>query len=153
MSTLSTPLRILLLLSLALNLALGTALAVRSVSEQAAPGSVQAHRDERGAGPRHFARVLDDADRAVLLRIYEAHREQLGGRRQAMGSSRKAIAAALREEPFDPARLDAAYAAASAQESTRSLAGQAFMRELAVELSPEGRQRIADRIERGRRER
>ncbi|MFO1494678.1 MAG: periplasmic heavy metal sensor [Lysobacterales bacterium] len=149
MSALSGRFRALLLLSLALNLALSAALLMCHWQ----PFRDHDHADRRWArvpDPRALAHALDDADRQILQQVLERHRAALVEQFRPLGQARRQLAEALRSEPFDPARMDAAYAQMRAAEGGGADAMHAFMRDLAPQISAAGRVRIAEHLERGR---
>lgn len=149
MSALPRNYRALLLLSLALNLVLGTALVAIHWHHPDDTPSVAERRWARIPDPRQLARTLDDADRKVLSEVIEAHRGELGEHFRPLGHARRALAEALRAEPFDPAAMQRAFEQMRSSESGTANAMHAFMLELATKVSPAGRQRIADHLERG----
>lgn len=141
--------RYLLLLSLALNLGLAAALVAMHWHHHH-PGDHQAseRRWARVPDPRHLARLLEDADRALLREVFEKHREGLREHYQPLGAARRQLAEALRAEPFDPAAMQRAFDGMRGAESGTANAMHAFMLELATRVSADGRQRIAEHLER-----
>ena len=150
MSAMPRTYRYLLLLSLALNLGLGAALVAIHWHHPADQSGAAERRWARIPNPRMLAGALDEADRKILLQVVETHRDQLGDRFRPLGGARRELAAALRAEPFDPAAMQRAFDRMRESESGTTEAMHAFMLELATRVSPAGRQRIADHLERGR---
>ena len=73
----------------------------------------------------------------------EAHRLQFRERFQGIGEARDAVAAAIKAEPFDPAKLQTAFADLSTRWRAVSAEAQAMLTELTQQLSPEGRAKLA----------
>ncbi|HVG49473.1 MAG TPA: periplasmic heavy metal sensor [Rubellimicrobium sp.] len=139
-SGLSTPLRWLLVVSLALNL-----LVAGLVAGAALRHDGPRRHMEMGPGP--FAQALSPDDRqAILAEIRD--RPGLGPpsreeRKQAMTE----VLAALRSEPFDRMRAEAAMASQSDRVATVQRAIQAAMVERLASMAPEDRAAFADRLE------
>lgn len=148
MSALPRAYRYLLLLSLALNLGLGASLVASHWHHRPDEPSASERRWARIPDPRMFARSLDEADRKVLSAVLEAHRPALGAHFRPLGVARRQLAEALRAEPFDPAAMQQAFEGMRGAEAGTAQAMHAFMLELATKVSPAGRQRIADHLER-----
>lgn len=150
MSALPRTYRYLLLLSLALNLGLGAAFVAMHWHHPSGPSSSMERRWARIPNPRMLAGALDEADRKILLEVVETHRGKLGEQFRPLGGARRELAEALRAEPFDPAAMQRAFDQMRDSESGTAQAMHAFMLDLATRVSPAGRQRIADQLERGR---
>ena len=156
MSTISSGYRWLLLLSLALNIGLGTALVSSYWHHSHHPTNGENRRWGRIPDPRMFARALEAADRKVLLEVLEKHRAELSQNYRPLGYARRQMAEALRAEPFDPVAMETAFAQMRGFEAGTSNAMHQFMLDLATQLSSDGRKRIADQMQRShahRRER
>jgi Spy/CpxP family protein refolding chaperone len=147
MSAVPSSYRWLLLLSLALNLGLGAALLATHWHQPDAQ-----HGGERRWGripdSRQLARILDPADQAILGDVVQAHRAELSEHYRPLGHSRRALAEALRAEPFDPRALQSTFEQMRGAETGTANAMHAFMLDLATRVSPAGRHAIADRLER-----
>ena len=150
MSAMPKRYRWLLLLSLALNLGLASALVAHHWRGDERHGSAE-RRWSRLPDSRQLARVLGDADQRILRQVLDSHREQIGGQFRPLGDARRDVAQALRAEPFDPQRLSLAFARMRGSEGAMGQAMHDFMLDLATQVSADGRQRIAERLERGRR--
>lgn len=148
MNALPRPIRYLLLLSLALNLALGAAL-VAMHWQHRHPGHAEAgeRRWARVPTPRHLLRVLEEPDRTILREVFQRHRENLRSHYHPLGVARRELAEALRAEPFDPAAMQRAFDRMRGAEGGTANAMHAFMLELATRISADGRQRIARQLE------
>src|SRR5262249_25464491 len=107
--------RVVLVVSLALNLFFVSAVVVDAFSPDGWTRSFFGPRGGRGPGlpglpnPTELRAALPEQDRAVLDRTIEAHRPQFRERFQGIGEARDAVAAAIKAEPFDPAKLEAAF--------------------------------------------
>jgi len=139
-SGLSTPLRWLLVVSLALNL-LVAGLLVGAVLRHDGP------RRHMELGPGPFAQALSPEDRRAILTelrdrpgVGPPNREE---RQQAMSE----VLAALRSEPFDPGQVEAALASQSDRVASVGRAIQAAMIERIAAMSAEDRAAFADRLE------
>ncbi len=144
----SRGLRLLLLLSLALNL-LVAGLLLGDALAGGGPGGPP-RRVEMSLGP--VARALGEEDRRAIQDALRGRPElaALGrGPRGAGGPDFAAILAALRAEPFDPERARAAFAAqARAVAAAQGAAQEALLARLAA-MPPEERRAVADRLEAG----
>lgn len=149
MSALPGRFRALLLLSLALNLALGAALLMLHWQPFHDHGGGD-RRWSRVPDPRALAHALEAGDREILQEVLERHRPALVEQFRPLGQARRGLAEALRTEPFDPSRMDAAFAQMRAAEGGGAEAMHAFMMDLAPRISAAGRIRIAEHLERGR---
>lgn len=142
--------RWLLLLSLALNIGVVTALLAHHWHGHERQGSAE-RRWSRIPDSRQMARALEAADHRILREVLEGHREQIGRQYRPLGHARRDVAQALRAEPFDPEALNQAFARMRNSEGAMADATHAFMLDLATRISADGRQRIAERMQRGRR--
>jgi uncharacterized membrane protein len=139
--------RWLLLTSLALNLffiGVGSALLVQSYAPDAAAPPTANDRTMAGRIER-IAATLPQEDAARLRAAYQSRRNEIDGTRAAYRDKQDAMRAMLRAEPFN---LDALKASMADMREAR----QAFDRRIldffaqqAAEMSPAGRQKLADR--------
>jgi Spy/CpxP family protein refolding chaperone len=143
-NTLSRTARVLLLLSIALNVALATALVSYAPWKHGG-------RDPRHGGPvpglldlRAFRRSLPEARQAIVETAFAAHRDALRPRLGALFAARRAVREAIRAEPFDRATLDAAFAALRAAETEAATEAQALLGDVLVSATPEERRRLAE---------
>jgi len=131
-----------LVMSLALNLFFG--------------GVIVGHRVGQGGGlldgqmnPKlRMERVLSalpENDAKLVRGLFEAQRDDIARRFRALQESRKAIGAALRGQPFDPAAFAAAYEAMQARSQEVQAAIQGVIKTAIPQLSAEGRAAIAER--------
>ena len=139
-SALSAPLRWVLVVSLALNL-LVAGLVVGAALRDDGP------RRHMEIGPGPLAKALSEADRrAILAELRERPGVGPPGReerRQAMAE----VLAALRTEPFDRERAEAALASQAERLATVERAIQDAMIARVASMSPEERAAFADRLE------
>lgn len=77
-------------------------------------------------------------------------RERFRAHRRAVTGARAAAADALRAEPFDPAALETAFAALRQAEGRAAVDTHEALVAFAGSLDAQGRERMAQRIERGR---
>ncbi len=153
MSQLPRIFRILLLVSLAFNIGLGAALISLHLHARDAYGASEGKRWARIPDPRALARILGEPDRVVLRTVIATHQQQLREHFRPLGLARREMSAVLRQEPFDPAALEQAFAKVRIGETETAEAMHRFMLDLAPKLSPEGRQRIAALLEKRHRHR
>lgn len=97
----------------------------------------------RDALPANAQNVIDG--------VFEAHRRDMHSRIGQLREARRAVAAAMRAEPFDPAGLDAALAGLRAREAEVASAAHGAIAELAATLDPESRARLAELVDMSRR--
>ena len=136
----SRKLKALLIGSLALNLVV-VGLFIGAAFKHGGPTGRYEHSDA-------LVRSLEQDDRRA---IGKAVREAQGGGRKAFWAAQKetlkAVAVALRAEPFDAAALEAALARKSAHLHKSRDAAEAAMLERFVAMSPAARAELADRLE------
>jgi len=139
--------RWLLLASLALNLffiGIGGAVLLQGYAPDPAVPPAGSERSMAGRIERIAATLpREDADR--LRAAYQARRDEIDGTRAAYRDRQEAVRVALRAEPFD---LDALKAAMSDMRNARQTFDRRiheFFAQQAAEMSPAGRQKLADR--------
>lgn len=144
-------LKLALVVSLALNLAVIGAVASRWVGH----GWNHDHRHGRGAqalhmppGMRLYARAMPDAARERLLAEVAARDETWIQGRAALRDRVDEMVQALRAEPLEPARLAELMAAQHAAMASMINEGQRLMVEQIAAMSPGDRGLFADRLER-----
>ena len=148
MNELPPSLRWLLLGSLSLNLLLAMVLlgwAWRLPSHT--PIEAEVFRELREPGsPLRWQRVLEPERRDVVRASLAPERQRLREAARAARLARTEVADALRSEPFDAARLQAALAEQRAREQAIAERVHAGLQRLATALAPEERQRLAERL-------
>jgi uncharacterized membrane protein len=96
--------------------------------------------------PRALRRVLPEADKAVLEQAMPKHREEIRKRIADVREARQGVAEALRAEPFDRERLAAAFASVREKEAAVAAAAQVTLVDVAGQVSPEGRAKMAEQM-------
>lgn len=139
----SRSIRILLIVSLALNLTLGAGLAW---------WGWQVHRNQTNAA-RFDGRPMfrPDALRASLRgerselvdRVMAHHRDRMRNQIQSLRQAREDVRAAMLAEPFQRERLDAAFAQLRSAEASTATEAHALVGDLVEQAEPRERQRIA----------
>jgi len=142
----------LLIASLAVNLFLGGLYAGQWLEDwRRGPES------ERAAPMRfHLGRFVDhlpQASREVARQAVERHRAEIRGAIQGIREARRQAGTALRAEPFAPEELEAALTKLRGHAGEAHQAMHQAMAEMAAKLPPEGRQALAETIERPRQRR
>jgi Spy/CpxP family protein refolding chaperone len=137
-----------LLVSLALNLAVLAAVVAHTVWGDGG----RHHQRISGPGyaqimPRAFFRQLDDKRRDELVGELREHRSEFRGLRRDLREKTRAIASALRAEPFDQSSLENAMADFEQASGTMITRGGEIARDLFSRLTPEERKIMADEIE------
>jgi len=138
--------RFLLIGSLALNLFfIGTigALAARHYMTSALPAAVERPRTA-AARIERLAAPLPAADAEKLRAAFRARASAAEGARDALNGTFEHVQAALRTEPFDPARLSAAFKEARAARPAYELAMQEIIETAAATMSRDGRNKLAE---------
>lgn len=139
--------RWLLLTSLALNLffiGVGGALLLPNDNVDVAS---QTARNERSVATRieRIAATLPSADAERLRSAYQARRDEIDGTRAAYRDRQDDVRAALRAHPFDLDALKAAMADMRAARQAFDRKIHDFFAQQASEMSPAGRQKLAER--------
>lgn len=132
--------RAVLVVSLGLNLAVAGMIGGAIVSGRFGDGPPM--RVDLGLGP--FARALDDADRRAIGRDLRQMRDL---RSDDLHAPMTEMIAALRADPFDPARLQAAMAAQAARLNAVQGRAQAALLARVDAMQSAQRAALADRLE------
>lgn len=96
--------------------------------------------------PRAIDRGMREDERAMFRTILDAHRGEVRGTWRGMHDARGRIDAALRAEPFDRARLDAAFAELRRHGTRTADHVQDAIGDFAEKLDADGRARLADAL-------
>lgn len=135
--------------SLALNLFLAGVLGVRYWREQ----QWRSERAMTGGPIGRIAQGLPESGRTKVRAVIDSKRDQIRelsrDYRRARGEAMQALAA----EPFDRAKVDAAFAEARRRADAMSATMQAAMIEASAQLTPEERKAFRDRMAERERER
>ena len=134
--------RILLVVSLALNLLIAGAVVGMVLRGGPSPVGVR----DVGIGP--FAAALSPEDRAALRRDFIARTTESGTSRRDRREAMRALLAALRAEPFDPGALRAVLSRVSDRMSGRLDLGLSLIEGRIATMADADRQAFADRLER-----
>lgn len=128
-----------LLVSVALNLFLLTWLGVGWYKQKTrAPWMSLEAIEQRYAGR------LGDSDAAAFRRALDAHKADLSAGIDANRNARAAVRQALQAEPFEPTRLESAFADSRRAMTNFQQAMHALLLDTAASLSSEGRHRLAE---------
>jgi uncharacterized membrane protein len=138
-----------LLVSLALNLAVVAAVVAHHFRDEGG----RHHQRISGPGyaqilPRAFFRQLDGERRDELVGELREHRTEFRGLRRDLREKTRAMAAALRADPFDQTALENTMADFEQASGTMVTRGGEIARGLFARLTPEERRIMADDIER-----
>jgi uncharacterized membrane protein len=149
--SLSRRMRILVIASLALNVFGIGAIAADAIMDRGHGGLFGHCRPPRFVGlpsPRELREVLPEADQAKLKVLMEANRPQFHQRVDALFAARQQVADAVRAEPFDPARLETAFAALREREAAMAAGSQSWLAAFVAQLTPESRAKVAELLTR-----
>ncbi|HRQ63932.1 MAG TPA: periplasmic heavy metal sensor [Xanthomonadaceae bacterium] len=150
-NTLKRPIRVLLIVSLALNMLLGTALATALLMQYRSGAHETRHMDL--PSPRALARHLHEHERTRLRAILSEHRPAFRTAGGEVMEARRRVRDALAAEPFEADALASALADLRRGQGRLSTEAQAAIVELAEGMDADGRRRLARAIlshERGR---
>jgi Spy/CpxP family protein refolding chaperone len=147
--------RVLLLLSLALNLAFGAWLWMHAPWRHAPAGMSLRHAPLPSLlDLRAFRRSLPPERQAVLDAAFETDRTAMRARLGALFAARRDVRAAIAAEPFDRAALDAAFAALRSAEQAAADHAQHRLGDVLEQLTPAERKQWSELVprrgERGR---
>lgn len=110
------------------------------------------HRDmprDMSFGP--FSAAFDDSDRRAIRRELVGRMGEFRASRAEARAEFEALLATLRADPFEPEAMKAALAAIEARNAERLQLGRSLIEARLIEMSPEDRERFADRLETGLR--
>jgi len=145
--TWSRRLRILLVVSLAVNLFFIAVVAVWAI---AGPGYLRGAMGFHGPRmmgmpfPRQIRGVLNEPGQQILDSMLEARRDAFHANLDAMFDARAALAAAVAAEPFDRSKVEAAMTALRDKEAVLHAGAQSLITELASQLDVEQRGKLAE---------
>ena len=133
------------LVAVALGAALATVLLLR-------PHGRHPHAVMSLPGSRILAGELAAEDRKALRAAFHQRHPQMRERIEALQAARAAVVEALRAEPYDSARLQAAFAELRAQDGAAAVGVHEALVELAGSMDGAGRARLAEAMLRAPRE-
>lgn len=152
MGSLSRPVRLLIVGSLALNLFGIGAVAADAIMDRGGHGGLFGHcRPPRFMGlpsPRELRDVLPESDQAKLDRLLQANKDRFHQRLDALFAARQGVADAIKAEPFDRAKLETAFGALREQEAGMAAGAQDWLVDFVAGLDPAGRAKVADLLTR-----
>ena len=137
------PLRYLLLASLALNLALGASLTWLAFKPGHAPHQTHAREPRPMFHPEALRRALPAERRPMIDAVLASHRQAMHARIDRMRQAREAVREAIRAEPFERERLDAAFAQLRESETLTAEQAHRLLADLAAQATPQERERLA----------
>ena len=96
--------------------------------------------------PHRLRAALDEGDQRTLHAAMEAHRSEIRARIRGIRAARRDVAEAIRAQPFDRARLDAALVRLRESEGATATEIHGMIAELVAKLDADGRARVAELI-------
>lgn len=151
MSGLSRGMRVLLLASLLLNVALIAALVLlvpRLHEREDGPRERRAPPFPALFDPRALKQALPEARHADLDAALQSHREAIRARIGTLFDARRAVRAAILAEPFDRAALDAAFTTLREAEAATAAEAQAMVGDVLEDSTAAERERVANLMSR-----
>jgi Spy/CpxP family protein refolding chaperone len=146
-ASLSRAARIVLLLSLALNLALGAWLWMHLGWRHSSGHRAHLHAPVSTLlDLRAFRRSLPPERQAVIENAFASERGEMRARLGELFQARRAVRAAIEAEPFDRAALDAAFAALRAAEDAAAAQAQRRLGDVLQQLTPEERRQWSELV-------
>ena len=139
----SRALRIVLIASLALNLALAAALGQWIWKSHHHPRPAHMHDGPAMFRPDALRAALSAEHGAMVDQILASHRDAMHGRIKQLRQARENVRAALLAEPFQRGQLDAAFAKLRASEADTAAEAHAILTEVAQLADATERDRIA----------
>jgi uncharacterized membrane protein len=150
--SLSRPMRVLVIGSLALNLFGIGAIAADAIMDRDHHGGLFGHcpppRFTGLPSPRELREVLPESDQARLDDLLKKHRPQFRERMDALQAARQAVADAIKAEPFDRDKLAAAFGALREPQADMTAGAQDWLVEFVAGLDPDGRAKVAELLTR-----
>jgi uncharacterized membrane protein len=150
--SLSRPVRLLLVGSLALNLFGIGAIAADAIMDRDGHGGLFGHcRPPRFMGlpsPRELREVLPESDQAKLDELLKANRDKFHQRLDELFAARQVVADAIKAEPFDRGKLETAFAALRERDAAMAAGAQDWLIDFVAGLDPAGRAKVAELLTR-----
>ena len=135
--------RTVLLVSLALNIALGASLTWLVLQPPPTREETRGRKARPLLHPEQLRRALP-AERGELIdNVLEAHRAAMRAHLNELAAARDRVRDAVRHEPFDRSALDAAFAQLRESERQTAEEAQALISDLLQQLTAEEREQIA----------
>ena len=148
MNTLSTPIRVVLLVSLGLNLLLAVAAGGLWWRQRAAPPAQESLEARSLPDPRRIARALPPARRALVREALAPDRAAFAEDLRALRAAHTEVRDALRAQPFEAAALESALADVRERERAMAARVHAGLLRLSVQLTDAERAQLADSVPR-----
>jgi len=146
--TWSRRLRLLLVISLAVNLFFIGAVAVSAIAGHGFGmmgfGGPHGPRLTGMPNPRQLREVLNDQGQQILSTMLDGRRDAFYANLDAMFEARQAVADALAAKPYDAAKVEAAMAVLRDREVVMATGAQSMILQLASRLDDEQRARVAE---------
>ena len=146
--TWSRRLRLLLVISLAVNLFFIGVVAVSAVTGHGFGimgfGGPHGSRLTGMPPPRQLRSVLDEQGQQILGTMLDSRRDAFHANLDAMFEARQAVADALATKPYDPAKVEAAMAVLREREAVMATGAQSMILELASKLDDGQRAKVAE---------
>jgi uncharacterized membrane protein len=147
-STLSRPVRFVLLVSLSLNLLLAAGLGGLWWRGTLAPPPGEALEARSLPDPRRIARALPPERRALVREALAPDRVAFADDLRALRSAHSGVREVLRRQPFDASALDAALAEVRERERAMAERVHGGLLRLSVQLTDAERAQLADSVPR-----
>lgn len=148
MNTLSTPIRVVLLVSLGLNLLLAVAAGGLWWRQRTAPAPHESLEARSLPDPRRIARALPPARRALVREALAPDRAAFAEDLRALRASHAEVRDALRAQPFEAAALESALADVRERERAMAERVHAGLLRLSTQLTDAERAQLADSVPR-----
>lgn len=136
--------RIVLIVSLALNLALGAALGQWIWKSHHHPSPRPMHEGPSMFRPDALRGALSPEHGDMVDEVLARHRDAMHSRIQQLRLARDSVQTAMLADPFQPERLDAAFANLRNAETNTASEAHAMLAEVTALAKPEERERIAE---------
>jgi len=143
--SLPRPLRVLVVVSLALNVFLIGAVIADSFTDRGWLGHDRPPPRIMGLpSPRELRSVLSDSCQATLEQALQANRPKFHEHLDALFAARQAVAEAIKADPFDPDKLAAAFAKLREQDAAMAAGAQDMLIGFISKLDGDCRAKVAE---------
>jgi uncharacterized membrane protein len=142
--SLSRPLRVLIVVSLALNVFLVGLVIAGSLTDRGWLGHDRPPRIMGLPSPRELRSVLPDSCQATLEQALQANRPKFHEHLDALFAARQTVADAIKAEPFDPAKLATTFGTLREQDAAMSAGAQDMLVDFISKLDAGCRGKVAD---------
>src|SRR5215471_2274574 len=138
------PLRVLIVVSLALNVFLVGLVVADAFSDRGWLGHGRPPRIMGLPSPRELRSVLSDSCQATLEQALQANRPKFHEHLDALVAARQAVADAIKAEPFDADKLAAAFAKLREQDAAMAAGAQDMLIGFISKLDGDCRAKVAE---------